>query len=571
MDSVADSERVIMSVEPKGAKRSRREDSDSEDERRRGRSRRQRHKSPEVDPKGPCGNCGKPGHPARDCIKVGRSGWMDGACPKCDRPGHMYEACPRRVRKEDVDYLFWYRQNKGPVKTEMNVGKLLKAASKLTSRILYFPILNKQSLTTVVIVDDPRQSRYKRDSVLAPPYSPTYARQIQRDHPWENWQYNLVGKPETEARMRKTEPKYYQWTLDKIADAFDQPGWSMHCETLFPERDPPTPTLQAEYRPAGQPNVTGGTRPAGDTRPRSSTQPGGSIQPGSDTRSSYVGLLSDAFRRLAESQRSEPREDSVRRPGPTRSRAEIRRAHAQAKLHRPIVIEDDMCVNCGGQDHDVFTCKRSCAACNDRNHVVIMCKTDTSKVCVCSKYPRHARDSCNQLCTYCPYVDKDAEPHTVSACKSVCHYCFDTTHGFQDCTRLCGDDADDRGPCRFCGTGKWHLATSCLKMMCPVLGCRAPFNCQDHCPKCGWEHAQDARLEVAGLLRHTCQWKKAFSSSEESGSRRVMLCCLKNETHARRRAEDLTSFRTDSVTGQIKDDQFESQHWVECYECSRHA
>ncbi|KAI1464378.1 uncharacterized protein F4812DRAFT_462795 [Daldinia caldariorum] len=137
-------------------KRSR--DDDNDEEGTRGRSQRPRYKSPEREENKGCGNCDKPGHTARDRVKVGRSGWMDGACPKCNKPGHMYDNCPHRRPEEDIEYLFWFRQNKGLVKSQINVGRCLRRA-----------------------LAGSQDTRFQLNNVYAPPYSPKFARQIQRE------------------------------------------------------------------------------------------------------------------------------------------------------------------------------------------------------------------------------------------------------------------------------------------------------------------------------------------------------------------------------------------------------
>ncbi|KAI6083990.1 hypothetical protein F4821DRAFT_280496 [Hypoxylon rubiginosum] len=203
-----------------GKKRPRRDDSESEEDRERGKPKRQRGKPRMPDPGRTCGNCHKVGHTARDCIKVGRSGWMDGACPKCNTPGHLYESCRYRDSKEDVDILFWYRMNKGPVKSALNIGRLLQAA-----------------------ISDENNTRFKTDSVLPPPYTPKYARQIQRDHRWEEWVYYFEGRPEWEAERRKYEPQFYEFTLERIARLFDHAGWTMAAENVNPAGDGPMPSM----------------------------------------------------------------------------------------------------------------------------------------------------------------------------------------------------------------------------------------------------------------------------------------------------------------------------------------
>ncbi|KAI0832994.1 hypothetical protein F5Y06DRAFT_186883 [Hypoxylon sp. FL0890] len=206
---------------PDDRKRSRRGDDDDGDGERRPRSRRRREKSPERPIGDNCGNCGKAGHKAHDCVKVGRSGWMDAACPKCNSTRHFYDNCQLRVKAEDLDYLFWYRQNKGPVKSGINVGRLLRS-----------------------VLMEGCNPRYRLDDKLPPPYSPKFARQIQRDQPWDNWEYQHLGHPEREARSRKYEPQFYDQTLGQLAQALDHPGWRQELENVDPSHDGETPTLR---------------------------------------------------------------------------------------------------------------------------------------------------------------------------------------------------------------------------------------------------------------------------------------------------------------------------------------
>ncbi|OTB19313.1 hypothetical protein K445DRAFT_193119 [Daldinia sp. EC12] len=191
---------------------------DNDEEGTRGRSQRTRHESPVHDNNENCGNCDKPGHTARD--------WMDGACPKRNKPGHIYDNCHDRRPEEDLLYLFWFRQNKGPIKSAMNVGRCLRRE-----------------------IQKNRDPRFTTNQVIPPPYSPEFARRIQRDHRWQGWEYRFPGHPEREAANRKYEPRYHNYKLSDLAQALDQAGWQNADDEVDLTQDGPRPDLQEPQEP----------------------------------------------------------------------------------------------------------------------------------------------------------------------------------------------------------------------------------------------------------------------------------------------------------------------------------
>ncbi|KAI6083989.1 hypothetical protein F4821DRAFT_280494 [Hypoxylon rubiginosum] len=151
-----------------------------------------------------------------------------------------------------------------------------------------------------------------------------------------------------------------------------------------------------------------------------------------------------------------------------------------------------------------------------------------SDACVCSKLPCHQRFDCKEKCKYREFAGKTADPHLVTECQEICHYCFATDHLILNCIRFVGGAHDDRDPCRFCNSGKWHLPTNCIEVWCPVRRCKTPIECDEHCPKCGWEKHLDKELTDAGKPVHTCLWTKEFDT--DTPDRRVVLKCLKMRT-----------------------------------------
>lgn len=484
----------------------------------------------------------------------------------------MYESCPDRRYHEDqdLDYLFWYRMNKGPVKSGMNIGKLLKAA-----------------------IDKGSDDRYKGDAILAPPYTPQFARQIQQQHEWESWQYVHVEDPKGEAETRVPEPQFIGKTLRQIAKALDHAGWGREKEEIKSEEDPPTPPLH--YRPnlTSTPNLTatnmtgfasydprgGGhrieiqrtsTRPSQDNPVRRDpsmsdltrfAQPGNDrpviSQSIADQPAASMPALTTSVRNRVESR---PSRGSVRSYA---SRLSVR--DGQGKTKRQQVT----CVNCGEVGgHETRDCQEVCGACGSDRHRTTHCD-DWDDACPCSKVPKHLRLACKEPCRHCQAIDPECKSHEAMTCEKLCHYCLSQEHRMLECPGFLGDgnERENRRSCRQCANGEYHLAGSCIKAWCPVGGCPAPLACDQHCPDCGWERKLDTNLENTGRPSHRCQWKKNFQDDPNNPTRRrVVLQCLHHKTHPSVKAEDLIERRAKMVAGEI-DQEPGSAEKKECLVC----
>ncbi|KAI2618961.1 hypothetical protein GGS26DRAFT_341429 [Hypomontagnella submonticulosa] len=500
--------------------------------------------------KTPCGNCGIIGHRARDCIKVGESGWMDFACPKCNQSGHYYDQCRCRQKSEDLDYLFWYRQNKGPIKSCFNIGELLQKAIAEDGEVLH---------------------RLKQCNGV--PYTPKYARQIQRDLGWIGWKYHFEGRPDEEAATRNPEPQFFGLTIEQLATALDRPGWRRGDNDVDHGKDGPTPTLPVnlyERNRAASQEYRRGER-YGSIR-RSIELPQGSNQ-------------------LSHSTPREPREKNPNTAliplgpkagakvgykagygGPTalvwRKRTNEEEEYSQAKRQKIQV-----CSNCGEMNHSQHYCTKQCGACGKQGHVLHAC-SKKEEACPCVSHPRHLRAECTQLCQYCPYMKtvknlRDVK-HLSLDCPEICHYCLKTDHTTRSCPRFMGPDGqrDPRKPCAQCPR-QFHFATDCIANICPVFGCDDPYNCKKHCRNCGCEASENAALSAAGLPKHTCQWEKRWAFEIIGGLcvRRVDLMCPKDAVHKRVKAKDLLPIRAQVVADEIESGIVHMEPWVECFEC----
>ncbi|XXH06123.1 hypothetical protein Hte_012568 [Hypoxylon texense] len=444
-----------------GQKRRREEGGIGEYERG-GGSQRTRIRSPDRERSHDCGNCGQAGHQARDCVKVGSSGWMDGACPKCNRPGHMYEDCRERHRNEveDLDYLFWYRQNKGPVKSSMNIGKLIKA------------VIYKGS-----------DNRYRKDAVIAPPYTPQFALQAQRDYRWDSWRYAFVGDPRRESRARKYEPQFYGKTLREVANALDHPGWTKEHEEVKLEWDPPTPGPRSinsgvvlgltsdgprseAHGVVQQPVERAAGLPSFSTYAQPSHVPQ-TINQGSPSQ--HIGGVSDQGGYIQSQAGIQAWREGVAAFGTEpKPRAPIKRSRIASNSRLKSRIKgwtrSLKCDNCGADgEHDTRECERPCRACGSDKHRVTHCDMLVD-ACVCAAYPRHLRADCNAPCGYCPGLDAGHEPHSALDCEKICNYCLSREHSMRKCPRFIGtvDERDKRGPCQHCDGDAYHLAASCV-------------------------------------------------------------------------------------------------------------
>ncbi|KAI1418293.1 hypothetical protein F5Y13DRAFT_199353 [Hypoxylon sp. FL1857] len=482
--TISRSTQVMLKYSLRGQKRTRRDGDDSDEEYRQRRQRKVKAESPEHATSRSCGNCGKAGHQARDCIRVGRSGWTDGACPKCNRSAHhFYDNCPDRRKHEDLDYLFWYRQNKGPIKSLINIGKLLRAA-----------------------LTQGRDPKYKLDGELAPPYSPKFARQIQRDDGWKNWNYQHQDHPEREAANRKYEPQFYGLTLDQLARSLDYRGWLPADEFIDLANDGPTPTL-----------------------------------PQHQLRSHWD-------------------------PVPSASRFRSQRLRAMTAERERQEAANVECKNCFRKGHKISKCIEGCGACGDPMHQRPSC-SKAGDVCVCEEFPGHIREACSRVCTYCPYMNGNAPPHTCIDCMAICHYCLDKNHSMRHCPGFMGKDGKRDSPeyCPHCPV-EMHLATFCVENICPVFGCEDPYHCEEHCSECGFEVGSDAVFRYWGLSTHECQWLKSWGPTAENPTgRRVFLICKKNMNH-NMKAENLQALRQEATTIKINFPNADDC-WIECGAC----
>ncbi|KAI1136718.1 hypothetical protein F5Y05DRAFT_414973 [Hypoxylon sp. FL0543] len=484
------------------------DEDDGGDDSRRRKSRRRQEKSPARPNSDGCGNCGKEGHSARDCVKVGRSGWMDGACPKCNSTRHFYDNCPIRNREEDLGYLFWYRQNKGPIKSSINVGRLLRTATTQGH--------------------DPK---YAADATLPPPYSPKFARQIQRDHHWARWVYRHEDQPDVEATHRWYEPRFYGYTLGELANLLDHPGWSRSSEDVDPSQDGRTPKL-AEPRPenlVANADLTEGGNGDED-----------------------VGAEGNINRFV-------PRPPKVRTGKTLRQKLEAERE--LRRRERPPGW-DIICRNCGMCGHKAEDCAAECGGCGSADHKMPSCSKKL-QICLCEEYPRHLRENCDKKCFYCPQASnyQELQEHTCMNCPVICHFCLGKDHNLRHCTKFMGKDAQPRRNCRLCDESM-HLASYCIYNMCPVLGCKDPIRCSVHCDGCGWEMELDEVLENQGHPPHRCQWIKTLDI--KPALRRVLLLCKKNNEHPAVNAEDLQDLRRNTVQDELSNG---TQRWIECLTC----
>ncbi|OTB02639.1 hypothetical protein M426DRAFT_13240 [Hypoxylon sp. CI-4A] len=130
----------------------------------------------------------------------------------------------RRVKSPATEnpqvYVFWYRQNKGPIRSRLNIGKLLRAA-----------------------IQKGNDQRYTVENIFPPPYTPKFARQIQRDQGWEGWVNRHEGRPWKEAEDRPDEPQFFRKPLGQLVQGLDHPGWTPESEDVHAIQDGPTPKL----------------------------------------------------------------------------------------------------------------------------------------------------------------------------------------------------------------------------------------------------------------------------------------------------------------------------------------
>ncbi|KAI0377519.1 hypothetical protein F5Y04DRAFT_284809 [Hypomontagnella monticulosa] len=491
-----------------------------------------------------CGNCGIPGHLARDCIKVGESGWMDFACPKCNQSGHIYDQCRFRQKNEDLDYLFWYRQNKGPVKSCYNIGELLNRAI----------IENGDTIRKL--------QRYK-----GVPYSPKFARQIQRDYGWNGWEYRFPGRPDKEAVTRRVEPQFHGLTIGQLAKALDRPGWRRAENNVDHTKDGPTPTLQLSLTKRNY--VTsredcGGVDYRPVNMPRSSNELGRSMNGlrGKDHKAESISLPPGSARPIPMAPRKREHEATDR---------DVKR--------QKLPSQKLWCTNCGETNHSKGDCIKPCGACGERGHQMDACgkKRDA---CLCVAYPQHVRAKCTQPCQYCPYLsiaksvfsEKNEKPaqHLSLDCPAICHYCLGTDHTTRFCQRFMGHHGqlEERITCPQCPR-QVHFASDCIANICPVFSCKDPFHCKAHCRECGYEGVEDDILTGAGLPKHTCQWVKRWCVEIIKGRlvRRVYLTCLKDSSHDKMKAKDLLSLRAQSVAYEVGSEDVNMEPWVECRDC----
>ncbi|XDG02611.1 hypothetical protein ABKA04_002226 [Annulohypoxylon sp. FPYF3050] len=379
-----------------------------------------------------CGNCGTEGHKARDCVKVGRTGWMDGACPKCNYPGHVYEACPIRLKSQDIDYLFWYRQNKGMVKSSMNIAKLLRTT-----------------------IQEGRDPRFRLNEQVPPPYSPKFARQIQRDFGWQSWRYTCEGRPDVEATRRKYEPEFFKWTLGNVAQIEHLGGWDPSQDGVDLSQDGPTPSLNANQLPRQREMPQGflAQTPQAIRAPQATRAPQAPEVP-------QAPEATQAPERAQEGQEAAPVTYTASHldnicleivKNDRRGEAESRHRSTSRALQPSTMLMKEIhtkfteaetqysCDNCGKTHKKGERCDQRCAACGEDGHAIAICPLKEN-ACLCEEYPGHTREN-----------------------------------------------------------------------LCPVQECRTPLDCETHCVGCGYEKELDGKR---GMDRHKCEWIKSMAVPE---------------------------------------------------------
>ncbi|OTB01203.1 hypothetical protein M426DRAFT_14647 [Hypoxylon sp. CI-4A] len=485
-----DSDHVVLTVLSRGQKRAQEDNYESHNQPQKRRATSSAKKDPPI-----CGNCDRKFHQARDCIKVGRSGWMDGACPKCDEKGHLYDECPKRRSKEDIKYLYWYRQNKGPVKSGINIGKLLETA-----------------------IQRKHNPRYAPDSISPPPYTPKFARQMQRQRDWRKWLYLHEGHPDREAAFLQYEPQFFKMALGEQAQALNHPGWTRESEDVNLALDGPAPYLSPQQHQQIQ-----------------------------------------MWRRQGQSQ-----DDRLR------MQKKVRRLNQASMKEMYTALERGLhCENCGRDKHTEHDCVRRCGACGKTCHRWSEC-TEKKKMCVCKSRPFHLLEDCDNYCNYCQYMarlENGMESyHKAKDCEKICHRCLGKGHSMLSCAKFPSTD-EVPGPCEECGEGM-HLATRCLKAMCPMNSCEEPFGCQDHCRDCGWPKALDDMLEKNGRGKHACQWRKVWFH-DPAVDYRPRLACKVDGCGFQAFAEKLEKKRAEWTEASIEGKPPESE--FECEGCDQRS
>ncbi|KAI1384290.1 uncharacterized protein F4822DRAFT_65432 [Hypoxylon trugodes] len=532
------SDNVGLRIDPPGQKRSR-ETADVG-----GRDRQQRRRM------GPsqamCGNCERLGHKARDCIRVGLTGCMDGACPKCNYRGHRYQDCRFRRKEEDIDYLFWYRQNKGPVLGMMNVGRLV---------------------STAIATGDPR---FAEDKQLARPYTPEFALEREQNEDWRTYRYQFPGSPDKEASERVFEPQFVGMTPAQLALSLghveQHDGGNVAPQGLFAPLAEPLPYGEASVKneiPSDGPSEPIKPPVSGGTDSDKGKDVAGPSTEAEGTKISTSPVDEPAFSPASTANSQLPNfKVSERAPNLERLMTEAPDPELEAK--------PSTCWNCGRWGHQTNKCVEPCGACNSKDHVWSPACPEKDNACVCDPYPRHVRSECPELCQYCLYIGNTEKIHRCLDCKVICHFCLETNHTTRKCARFLGtpEEREVRKRCGACPGRKYHLSTFCPNKVCPIFGCDKPFDCKKHCKGCGMDVVNDWQLRVAGLPPHHCQWKKEwdFTCANPSG-RRVYLYCENDAKHTPRRAEELQQLRKDAVEEAINTSGHEVESWTECSQC----
>lgn len=168
------------------------------------------------------------------------------------------------------------------------------------------------------------------------------------------------------------------------------------------------------------------------------------------------------------------------------------------------------CDNCEKTHKKGERCDQRCAACGEDGHAFAICP-QKENACLCEEYPYHTRENCTSTCVYCIRRDRKAPHHRAFDCDEMCHVCLSGEHKTRACPDYFGENKRERGPCMMCSGDKWHLASNCGDVVCPVQECRTPLDCEIHCVGCGYEKELDGRR---GMDKQKCEWIKSMAVPE---------------------------------------------------------
>ncbi|KAI0415721.1 hypothetical protein F5X98DRAFT_376480 [Xylaria grammica] len=169
----------------------------------------------------------------------------------------------------------------------------------------------------------------------------------------------------------------------------------------------------------------------------------------------------------------------------------------------------------------------------------------------------HPVRHCDQGCLYCMHFSEDDEPHTVSECPVICHYCLLKDHTMANCEKA----KRPHNQCERCGehgNGRnFHLQAQCIWNWCPNGGCESRLGCASHCTGCGWN------LNQINASSHECRFRKVWGGVDEVGKPIIKLQCLNNEDHQFRHG-DLLAIRATVL------EETKAGKWpVECPMCRK--